>query len=155
VIFKKEVNKFCTGILKLKIYGTINNAPYIILATKGLSPQLREQEFDLTTNEVGEIGEVDILRVVEEGDLTECDLQGFAVEHPPGKLTFDYKIKNEPFKSTKVMKIPLKKALDPMAMLKKSDSSDNSAQLLSDLSRDAAAAAPAVPPKPVSLEEME
>lgn len=116
---------------------------------------MREQEFDFTTNEVGEIGEVDILRVVEEGDLTECDLQEFAVEHPPGKLMFDYKIKNEPFKSTKVMKLPIKKAIDPMAALKKSDSSDNSAQLLSDLSRDAGQAATPVTPQPLSLEEME
>jgi len=116
---------------------------------------LRDIEFDVTTDEVGEIGEVDMLRITEEGDVTDCDLQGFAVEHPPGKLAFDFKIKNEPFKSTKVMKLPIKKADDPMAMLKKSGSSEQSAQLLSELSRDAGPASPPAAPQVVSLEEME
>lgn len=133
----------------------MNNSPFVILTTKGLNPSLREEDYKTSTNEVGEIGEAHISRVVEEGDISACDLQGVTVEHPEGKIAFEFKIKNEPFKSTKVMKQVIKKKEDPMAMLKGNDSEEKSDELLKDLNADSAMPAAPISHQNVPLEEME
>jgi hypothetical protein len=105
----KEINKSCSGVLRLKLIGNIRRSQFIIISHNGLNPTEKIQEFTFKTHEVGSVESLIFSRLIDDESM--CDISEIHLEKlPQKKVVFSYKIK-EPILTLKNMKITLPKEI--------------------------------------------
>jgi len=107
--FDKEINKSCSGVIRIKLIGNIRRSQFIIISNNGLNPAEKLLEFTFKTHEVGSIESVILSRLVDDDSM--CDISEIHLEKlPQKKVVFTYKLK-ESILTLKNMKINLPKVI--------------------------------------------
>lgn len=146
----KEVNKTCTGVLRVKLTGNIRKSQFIIITHKGLSPTEKIQEFSFKTHEVGTVESVILSRLTEDGESM-CDISEIHLEKlPTAKVVFTYKLK-EPILTLINMKVRLTKNIVKDNL---EDPDDENRSALANVAADEETPS-ATPNQPVPLQELE
>lgn len=105
----KEINKSCSGVLRLKLIGNIRRSQFIIISHNGLIPTEKFQEFTFKTHEVGSVESLTFSRLIDDESM--CEISEIHLEKlPQKKVVFSYKLK-EPVLTLKNMKITLPKEI--------------------------------------------
>lgn len=84
----KEINKTCSGVLRVKLTGNIRKSQFVIITHLGLSPTEKMQEFTFKTHEVGSVESVTFSRLTDDVS-TQCEINEIHLEKlPQAKVVF-------------------------------------------------------------------